>query len=377
MKGLKKVILMTSVLLFSIILEGCWDAKELDDLAVPLIVTFDTALESEKQYPDDRYLVSIGIPIFYEEVEQKFHVVESTGEMIGEARERRNSQIGDKVILGQLQLLLIGEELAKTENILEFTDIVSRNPSIKDSLYVVIVKGRAVDLIKKPIHDYPNIGLYLRSLLRDSKATLFYPYTTLFDLNRETLSYETAALLPHIIYREGNVVLAGSCLINNGKVAGDLGREETETAVMLRGIKCRGTLSFEALKDGEVIDRATFSGGNSRKVTMKREGDKYVFNIQIKLSGIIAEHKEQKPMQDGMDLIKIFQDSLEQHIKKRAEAFVEKTQEEYKFDALSLASCIKAHTREKLTKEDIDKIIEDAEINVEVKVQIDNAGGKI
>ena len=377
MKRLKRIILLTSLLLCSIILEGCWDARELDDLAVPLVAAFDTILESEKEYPDDKYLVSLGIPIFYEEVEQKFHVVETTGEMIGEAREKRNSQLGEQVILGQLQLLLIGEELAKKEDIMEVTDIVTRNPAVKASLFVVVVKGRAADLVKKPIHDYPNIGLYLRALLKDSKDTIFYPYTTLFDLNRSLISYETAAIVPHIIYKDEHIVLAGSCLVNKGKVAGDLGREETETAVMLRGIKCRGTLSFEALKDGEVIDEATFGGTNSRKVTVKREGDKYAFNIQIKLAGEIVEHKEQNPMQDGTDLIKVFQDSLGYYIKKRAEAFVEKTQEEYKFDALCLANYIKAHTREKLTKEDIDKIVQEAEINVEVKVKIRNAGGKM
>jgi Ger(x)C family germination protein len=376
-KRLKRIILSTSVLLCLLILEGCWDAKELDDLAVPLVVTFDTILESEKEYPDDKFLVSLGIPIFYEDAEKKFHVVETSGKIVGDARERRNSQLGEQVIFGQMQLLLIGEELAKTEDLLEITDILTRNPSVKASLFVVVVKGRAVDLINKPIHDYPNVGLYLKALLKGSKDTIFYPYTTLFDLNRELLSYETAVLVPHIIYRGEHIVLAGSCLVNKGRVAGDLGRDETETAVMLRGINCRGILAFDALKDGEVIDEATFAGTNSRKVIVKREGGKYIFNIQIKLAGIIVEHKEQNPMQDGTDLIKVFQDSLEQHIKKRAEAFIEKTQEEYKFDALCLANYIKAHTREKLTKEDIDKIVQESEINVEVKVKIRNAGGKM
>lgn len=304
MKRLKKAVLLMSVILCSIILEGCWDVKELDDLTVPLFAAFDTVLESEKKYPEDKYLVSLGIPIFYEEAARKFHVVETTGEMIGEARERRNSQLGEQVILGQLQLILIGEELAKKEDVLVVTDIVTRNPSVKASLYIVIIKGRAVDFIKKPIHDYPNIGLYLRALLKGSKNTLFYPYTTIFDLNRFLISYETSALVPLIISKDEHIVLVGSCLVNKGRIAGELGRYETETAVMLRGIKCRGILSFDAFKDGEVIDKATFRGSNSRKVTVKKEGGKYFFNIQIKLKGIIVEHKEQKPIQDGTNLIR-------------------------------------------------------------------------
>jgi hypothetical protein len=59
--------------------------------------------------------------------------VGTTGKMTGEARERRNSQLGERVILGQLQLLLIGEELAKKEDVLAVTDIITRNPTVKAS----------------------------------------------------------------------------------------------------------------------------------------------------------------------------------------------------------------------------------------------------
>ena len=133
MKRSKKVFLLILVLLCSLILEGCWDVKELDDLTVPLFAAIDKALESEKEYPEDKYLISLGIPIFYEEAARKFHIVGTTGKMTGEARERRNSQLGEQVILGQLQLLLIGEELAKKEDVLAVTDIITRNPTVKAS----------------------------------------------------------------------------------------------------------------------------------------------------------------------------------------------------------------------------------------------------
>jgi spore germination protein len=358
-------------------LTGCWDAKELDDLAVPLIVACDTILENEKEYPDDKYLVTVEVPVFYKDVEEKSHIIMSTVQIMGEARGRRNTQLAEQVIFGQLQILLLGEELAKKVDIMEITDVITRNSKIKASIFVVVAKGRAIDIIKAPAHSYPNVGIYLKALMKGSRNTNFYPYTTLFSFNRSLVSYESAAILPHIIYSDGEIKLAGSCLVNKGKISGEMGREETEIAVMLRGIKCRGTLSFKAQKDGKVIDEATFEGANSRKVSVIKEGDKYAFNIQIKLAGSIVEHKKDIPMQDGTDLIKVFQDSLEKHIKKRAEALVEKTQEEFKFDALELANYIKAHTREKLTKEDIDKIIQESEITVEVKVQIRNAGGKM
>lgn len=377
MKMRRSAIRLAAILLLLTMLTGCWDARELDDLSVPLVVGYDTALENEKKYPDDKYLVTVGVPVFYEDVKEKFHIIDTAGQLIAESRGRKSAQLGEQLIFGQLQILLLGEELVKKENILEVIDIIMRDPRVKASVFIIIVKGRASDLIKKPVDSYPNVGVYLKALMKTSMNTNFSPYTTLFRFNRDLVSYETAAILPHIIYKEGEIMLAGSCLVNKGKLSGDMGREETETAVMLRGIKCKGYLAFKAQKDGKVIDEATFEGTNSRKVTVKKEGDKYIFNIQIKLSGVISEHEKQKPMQDGTDLLKVFQDSLEQHIKSRAEALVKKTQKEFKFDALNLANNIKAHTREKITKEDIDKIIQEAEINVDVKVQLRNAGAEM
>ncbi len=376
MKKIKRVFVIICAAMLATVLSSCWDSKELDDLAIPLVGAIDLILDEEKNYTDDKYLVTVGIPVFYEEVKDKFHIISSTGRIIGETRGRRNTELGEQVIYGQLQMLLLGQELAKKENLIELIDIITRDTSVKASLYLIVVKGRAVELMKRPIHAYPNIGEYLRKLLKNSKKNNFYPYTTLYAFNRDIITYETAAILPHVIYNKGEITLSGCCLINKDKVMAELGREETETLVMLRGIKCQGALSFEAVKDGKIIDQATFQGSNNRVVTIQKQEGKYIFNILIKLDGVITEHLKQIPMEDGEDLLKIFKESLEQHIKARAESIVEKTQKEFKFDALSLANYIKAHTREKLTKEDIDRIISEAEINVEVKAHIRSAGGK-
>lgn len=377
MKILRNPIRISAVVLCLLLLTGCWDAKELDDLSIPLVLAYDRVLEKEKKYPDDKYLVTVGVPVFYEDVEEKFHAIDTTGQMIGEARERRNTQLGEEVIFGQLQILLLGEELALEENLLSLTDVITRDPRIKASMLIILVKGRAVDIVKTPIHSYPNAGIFLKALMENSRKKSFSPYTTLLHFNRDLVSYETAAILPHIIYSEGEIRLSGSCLVNKGKLIADLGREATESLVLLRGMECSGALSFKAEENGEVIDEATFEGNNSRKVTIERLEDKYVINIEIRLTGAIIEHRQLKPMQNGVDLLKVFKSSLEKHMKKRVEAIVEKTQEEYKCDALNLASYIKAHTREKLTKDDIDKIVQEAEINVDVKVHIKNAGGKM
>ena len=110
---------------------------------------------------------------------------------------------------------------------------------------------------------------------------------------------------------------------------------------------------------------------------VKNEGDYYTIDIIIKLSGSVIEHYKQVPFEDGKDLLKLGEKSLEEMIKKRAEAFVEKTQKELKVDALGVASYIKAATRWKLSKDDIDEIVQNARINVNVEVSLKDTGGNL
>jgi len=371
------ILLSLAIINIALFLSGCWDKRELDELVVPFIIGYDYANEEEKEQPDDRYLISAGLPVFYEDTAEKYYVDISSGSLDGEVISRRNRHFGEQIIQGQLQVVVLGEELISNENIMELTDILSRNPAVKGSIPLAVSAGRAADMLCVPVKQYPNQGIYIQMLIKNIRRTNFIPTCSLFECNRHIISNYTAPLLPYIVHEGDNIVFAGSCLLNEGKRMEHLNMEETEIAVMLRGIRSRGMITFDVVEDNKIIDQVTFEGKNRRKVKVKKEGDRYIFNILIKLSGRLFERKKNEPIIDHKDFIQLSQKSLEDLVKKRAEDLIIKVQEEYGFDALELGMVIKAHSREKLAKEDIDRIIQESEINVEVKVQIENAGGKI
>jgi Ger(x)C family germination protein len=370
-------ILLLIILTITLSLSGCWDTKELDELMIPFLTSFDLAEPHEKEYPDDRYVIGVSYPVFYGDVKEENDVAVAAGYLIGETRSRRNAHVGEQLVTGQTKVLLIGNELAEKGNIDEVLDILTRDPSTKASLYLAIVDGRAVDILNGKVNHYPNSDEYVRKLLKHINKTNFYPYISLFHYNREVFSNNIAPLVPYITYKNGDIVLAGSCYIDNGKKIAHLGREETETAVMLRGISCRGTLSFP-IKDGDkIVDGISLACTNDRKVRVKNEGEYYSIDITIKLKGGIVERSKQVAFEDSKEIIKLGEKSLEDIIQKRAEALVKKTQTEIKCDTLGVANHIKAITRWELTKEDIDEIIQNAHINVDVEVHILSTEGKM
>jgi hypothetical protein len=184
-------------------------------------------------------------------------------------------------------------------------------------------------------------------------------------------------LIPYIDYKNGDIVLAGSCYINNGKKIAHLGREETEAAVMLRGIRCRGTFSFPVKDGDETIDSISVACTNSRRVRVKNEGDYYSIDITIKLVGGIIERSNQVDFEDSQNVIELGEKSLEDIIQKRAEVLVERAKNEFKCDTLGVANYIRANTRGELNKEDIDEIIQNAQVNVNVEVRLISTEGKL
>lgn len=379
MKVIHRRIFLLIVAIISIfLLSGCWDQRTLDELGFPFLLGYDYAREEEKEYPDDKYLISIGAPVLYEDAESKYHVERTPGSLPAETRGRRDAHFGEQYILGQEQVSIFGNEIAEKENLNVLLDSISRNDKVKDSLYMAVAVGRAVDLINMRVKHYPDTGIYIKMLLKTIRESNFLPVCTLFMFNRDVISNNTAPMLPCIVQKGEDIVLAGSCFINEGKAREFIGRRETETAVFLRGIKCRGEISCTVIENKKIIDKIVFLGANRRKVNIKKEGDIYIINIQIKLSGDIVERKNvDQLIKSNLDILKLSQKSLEGAVRKQAQAFVEKVQEKYGFDALNVAREIKSHSREKLGKEDIDRIIREAEINVDVKVHIENAGGRI
>lgn len=370
-------IFLIIILTITMMLTGCWDSKELDELMIPFLGSIDLVEPYEKEYPDDRYLVGVSYPTFYEEIQKNNNYAAAAGYLIGETRSRRNAHIGEQLVTGQTKVLLIGNKLAEQGSIDELLDILTRDPSTKASLYLAIVDGRAIDILKARVNHYPDPDEYIRKLLKHVNKTNFYPYISLFHYNREVFSNNISPLIPYIIYKNGDIVLAGSCFVNNGKKVAHLGREETETAVLLRGIKCRGTLSFPVKKDDKIIDGLSLACSNSRKVKVKNEGDHYSIDITIKLKGGIVERSKQVAFEDSKEVITLGEKSLEDIIQKKAEALIKKTQNEIKCDTLGVANYLRAITRWKLDKADIDEIIQNADIKVNVDVTILSTEGKL
>lgn len=134
------------LLIVTLFLSGCWDRRELNQLAITLALGIDKV--------DDEYLVTVQV-VVPSEMSMKgssgggttVTLYSESGETVYEAIRKMTKNSPRKIYPGHFRLLIIGEELAK-EGLSESLDLLSRDWEIRPDFYVVIAKDTtAVEIL--------------------------------------------------------------------------------------------------------------------------------------------------------------------------------------------------------------------------------------
>lgn len=169
MKKIKIFLFLVAALL----LTGCGNYRELNDLAITTGIAFDIK--------DDQYIVSYMIAnsnkveTDSKDSETKITVYEGKGNTISSAYMDLNSKNPKIPYIGHLEVVIISEDLAK-KGILEALDFLIRNPESRKEFYIVLSKNvEAGTLLKTlaPLESFPsqNIAGIIKSN-KDEQSTI-------------------------------------------------------------------------------------------------------------------------------------------------------------------------------------------------------------
>lgn len=148
------------LLILSLILAGCWDGRELNEIGITLALGIDKV--------DDKFQVTAQV-VVPSEVSMKqssgrtpVTLFQAEGETVYEAFRKITIESPRKIYPGHLRILVIGEELAK-EGVGESLDLLSRDWEFRSDFYVVVAKDRtAAEILNvtTPIENIPANKMY-------------------------------------------------------------------------------------------------------------------------------------------------------------------------------------------------------------------------
>jgi spore germination protein KC len=130
---------------------GCWNAREINELAFVLSVALDKA--------DNGFQVTAQIakPELYNktqsggsggtEKEKPFWIVSATGKSIFEAIRNMTTISPRRIFWSHIKIIIIGEELARG-NVQEIFDFFSRNPELRFRTWIAVTPGEAKKVVE-------------------------------------------------------------------------------------------------------------------------------------------------------------------------------------------------------------------------------------
>ena len=151
---------LLTVLLLSLA-TGCWNRRELNDLAIAVGLGID-------RIDNDRYLVSAQV-VEPGEVAEKAGgsrapviLYSETGNTVLEALRKMTTKSPRRIYLAHLRVLILGEKLAR-EGIGEVLEFMLRESELRTDFIVAIAKGReAKELLKilTPLEKLPSVKIF-------------------------------------------------------------------------------------------------------------------------------------------------------------------------------------------------------------------------
>ncbi|WP_233549417.1 Ger(x)C family spore germination protein [Lysinibacillus yapensis] len=245
----KKVfILLLSVTLF---LFGCAQTRILERISLVTLVGYD-------QDQEDNVKATAVIRQINPNYESSIETQSETEHTSKGARTKLDMRTAKQLMIGQLRVVLFGEELAKS-GLDEAIHTLMMNSEISTSTYLAVVEGETKPMIEYKYETITDIGQYLYNLLKHNIEQQQSISSTLHEVVRDKYSPYREFAMP-LLKKEGeHIQINGVAFFNNGKMVGRLPADDIYYVVLLSDSFKHGTLELEIPSDN-IVSKSKQSG---------------------------------------------------------------------------------------------------------------------
>ncbi len=385
---------MFSLLLSLIMITGCWDRVELEDIGIVLGVAIDesatkAAKKQEKeelkgQAKERKHILMVHHFIIPQEVEGKtrtgknkpYSNVINEGETIFEIIRELSTRVARPPNYEHLKVIVISEEIARSTDLRDIINFFLRNPESRRTIKMLIAKGKARETFEKKPPIMANPALKMAKMIENTRKTLrMAPEMTLGDMS-EKLTSETSFVMQRVVTSKTGTKIAGATVINGKthKMVGWLGEDEMEGLNWMSGKGKAGIVKGTDQKTGKTM---VYEVGKMRsRIKPKVQGNNISFTVDIETEGSLREDWLEPGNAFKENLIKRAEKAAEMEIKRLTQKALTKTQKKFKVDVAGFGKQLSIYYPKvwKEVKKDWDKHFSKIPVDINVKVQISEFG---
>lgn len=374
------IIILSGTLCFT---SGCWDSKSLETLDIPIAAGYDCIenIESDKKEME----IYAVIPIFYENTPEKYIIDITKGTFVGETRTNRRDHMGEELSLGSFQVSVIGYTLAEY-GARDVLNIITRTPEMKKTTSFAVAEKDAKSIFMVEPDNYPNIGVYLDTLLDAGTIESFIPKSTVhnFIISMDTPGWHPIA--PILKAQDNNIYISGYAIFTEDKLTHAISLPEARILNLLRNLSASDQWSYSFIHKDLPYSASVKMSNNARiKVSYNKDG--YAFDVDIKSSGTLVElipNSNYKTFNNNLskknsliknkELMKSAEKGYRDYITQQINALIDKAQNTFRMDIFNWIKYAQAKWRKEVNDANWDYIFSESKVNVNVKVSFEYIG---
>lgn len=376
---------MAAPIAMLLLLSGCWDRVELNDLSLITAIAFDK--------PQQKNSVEVTAQIIIPKVKgggagssgggggggqaKQTITRRASGADIADAISKLQMVIPRKIFWGQCKVFIFGEEIAR-EGIREHMDFLLRHPQPRERGYVFVSKGRGADILEL----FPPIERSSSEVIRELAQLKIGLSVTMEQLSIRLKEESGAQALPlvHILPKsksskpfETIAYLSGTAVFKDGKMIGELSSEQTRGILWIRNEIEEYTVTYE---DDPVKGKVSIHPLHAKvKLIPSIENGTWKMAIKVRTSGDLVQNDTLlDPMKP--QVLQKMEEGLQKDIQARIREALHPLQRELNADIVGFAN---AYHRKypkiwAKAKEEWETQFPKIEVTVDVDAQINRLG---
>ncbi|MDZ5473119.1 Ger(x)C family spore germination protein [Bacillus sp. 31A1R] len=317
---MKRVVNILTIIILLIPVTGCVEKNQLEQLGLITAVGFD--------YSDKKDVIkgTAVLQTFDPQMKNISNIISDEGKTSKGIRENENLKSNNKLVSGQLRVVVFGEEVAK-DGTGRLVDTLNRDATIGNMLYISVAKGTAEDLLKKnKIEASQNLGTYLYQLIKQNVEEELVISPTLYEYNHSFYDEGKDPVIPILKLDAGDIVISGAGLFKDDQYIEELKLNKLFFLKVLIDQYKAGALELELpidelkkfIKD-DVSDKEklilTVDNINSNRKIKLLDKEKPKFSVEVNLETRVLEISENVDL-GNPEVVKILKKITEKEIKK-------------------------------------------------------------
>ena len=333
------VFLGAMVGLMGVLLAGCWDRTEIEDLTIILSAAFDKAEQGGVQVS-----LEVFVPKSGEQAQEASGSggekgggdtthFSASGATIGEALYNLQNNVPRYIFWGHAEIYFISQDLAR-EGLLEHIDFLLRFQSPRLHAFVFLTEGKASDYLRFKTMLHENVAAMFKDLARSRTAL----GVSMLEAAQRLYGKSKATYAPLVAWTDNQLggkvpSVVGMGIISKDRYVGRLSEKGTEGLMWLRGENKRLYVSYcDAPKECLSLRVRR----NLVDTTPHWDGKKLTMRIRIRANADVVQNNSRFDITDMLQNEKA-EKELEKQVIKTVRQSVRTTQEKWHTDIFDFA----------------------------------------